>query len=144
MTALQPTIDGTASADVSRHSQITPASTSRSRGLVKDLACGVRRQRSAPSWRCSTSRLSSTRPGRHPGRDRRRYRRWRWISTSYLIAEIIVIPLSGWLAQVFSIRVYLLTNAILFLAFSAACALAQDLPHMIVLRALAGLFAAAC
>ncbi len=61
-----------------------------------------------------------------------------WISTSYLIAEIIVIPLSGWLAQVFSIRVYLLTNAILFLAFSAACALAQDLPQMIVLRAIQG------
>ena len=61
-----------------------------------------------------------------------------WISTSYLIAEIIVIPLSGWLAQVFSIRVYLLTNAILFLVFSAACALAQDLPQMIVLRAIQG------
>jgi MFS transporter, DHA2 family, multidrug resistance protein len=61
-----------------------------------------------------------------------------WISTSYLIAEIIVIPLSGWLAQVFSIRIYLLTNATLFLAFSAACALAQDLPQMIVLRALQG------
>src|SRR6202035_2525787 len=57
---------------------------------------------------------------------------------SYLIAEIIVIPLSGWLAQVFSIRVYLLTNAVLFLVFSAACALAQDLPQMIVLRALQG------
>ena len=39
-----------------------------------------------------------------------------WISTSYLIAEIVVIPLSGWLAQVFSIRIYLLTNAVLFLA----------------------------
>src|SRR5471032_2632585 len=63
-----------------------------------------------------------------------------WISTSYLIAEIIVIPLSGWLAQVFSIRVYLLTNAVLFLVFSAACALAQDLPQMIVLRALQGFF----
>src|SRR5690242_7171804 len=58
-----------------------------------------------------------------------------WISTSYLIAEIVVIPLSGWLAQVFSIRIYLLTNAVLFLVFSAACALAQDLPQMIVLRA---------
>jgi DHA2 family multidrug resistance protein len=61
-----------------------------------------------------------------------------WISTSYLIAEIIVIPLSGWLAQAFSIRVYLLTNAILFLVFSAACALAQDLSQMIVLRAIQG------
>ncbi len=61
-----------------------------------------------------------------------------WISTSYLIAEIVVIPLSGWLAQVFSIRVYLLTNAILFLLFSAACAFAQNLPQMIALRALQG------
>jgi len=61
-----------------------------------------------------------------------------WISTSYLIAEIVVIPLSGWLAQVFSIRIYLLTNAVLFLLLSAACALAQDLPQMIVLRAVQG------
>jgi DHA2 family multidrug resistance protein len=61
-----------------------------------------------------------------------------WISTSYLIAEIVVIPLSGWLAQVFSIRIYLLTNAILFLVLSVACAFAQDLPQMIVLRAIQG------
>jgi MFS transporter, DHA2 family, multidrug resistance protein len=61
-----------------------------------------------------------------------------WISTSYLIAEIVVIPLSGWLAQVFSVRIYLLTNAVLFLLFSAACALAQDLPQMIAIRAVQG------
>jgi DHA2 family multidrug resistance protein len=61
-----------------------------------------------------------------------------WISTSYLIAEIVVIPLSGWLAQVFSIRRYLLTNAVLFLVLSVACAFAQDLPQMIVLRAIQG------
>jgi len=61
-----------------------------------------------------------------------------WIATSYLIAEIVVIPLSGWLAQVFSIRIYLLTNAFLFLVFSAACAVAQDLPQMIALRAVQG------
>ncbi|WP_074823560.1 MULTISPECIES: MDR family MFS transporter [Bradyrhizobium] len=61
-----------------------------------------------------------------------------WISTSYLIAEIVVIPLSGWLAQVFSVRRYLLTNAVLFLILSVACAFAQDLPQMIVLRAIQG------
>src|SRR6202023_3398389 len=61
-----------------------------------------------------------------------------WISTSYLIAEIVVIPLSGWLAQVFSVRIYLLTNAVLFLVLSAACALAQTLPQMIALRAVQG------
>jgi MFS transporter, DHA2 family, multidrug resistance protein len=61
-----------------------------------------------------------------------------WISTAYLVAEIVVIPLSGWLAKVFSVRTYLLANAVLFLVFSAACALAQNLQQMIVLRALQG------
>jgi DHA2 family multidrug resistance protein len=61
-----------------------------------------------------------------------------WISTSYLIAEIVVIPLSGWLAQVFSVRIYLLANAVLFLGLSVACAFAQDLPQMIALRAVQG------
>lgn len=61
-----------------------------------------------------------------------------WITTAYLVAEIIVIPLSGWLARVFSIRIYLLANAALFLLFSAACAFAQNLGQMIVLRAIQG------
>ena len=61
-----------------------------------------------------------------------------WISTSYLVTEIIVIPLSGWLAGVFSMRRYLLVNTVLFLVFSVACAFAQNLGQMIVLRALQG------
>ena len=61
-----------------------------------------------------------------------------WISTAYLVAEIVVIPLSGWLARVFSVRIYLIVNAALFLAFSASCALAQNLEQMIVLRAFQG------
>ncbi len=58
-----------------------------------------------------------------------------WVSTSYLITEIIVIPLSGWLAGVFSMRLYLLVNTALFLAFSVACAYAGNLSEMIILRA---------
>jgi len=61
-----------------------------------------------------------------------------WVSTAYLIAEIVVIPLTGWLARVFSMRRYLLVNAVLFLAFSAACAFARSLGEMIVLRACQG------
>ncbi|MEZ2132910.1 MULTISPECIES: MDR family MFS transporter [unclassified Sinorhizobium] len=61
-----------------------------------------------------------------------------WISTSYLIAEIVVIPLTGWLARVFSVRTYLLVNAILFLLFSVACAFAANLQQMIILRAIQG------
>jgi DHA2 family multidrug resistance protein len=61
-----------------------------------------------------------------------------WISTAYLIAEIVVIPLTAWLSQVFSVRFYLLVNAALFLPFSPACAYAQNLEQMIVLRAIQG------
>ncbi len=61
-----------------------------------------------------------------------------WISTSYLVAEIVVIPLTGWLSQVFSTRRYLLVNAILFVFFSVLCASAWNLPSMIVFRALQG------
>ncbi|HEY4406191.1 MAG TPA: DHA2 family efflux MFS transporter permease subunit [Xanthobacteraceae bacterium] len=61
-----------------------------------------------------------------------------WISTAYLIGEIIVIPLTDYLSRVFSFRRYLIVNTILFLAFSVACAFARDLGQMIVLRALQG------
>jgi DHA2 family multidrug resistance protein len=61
-----------------------------------------------------------------------------WISTSYLVAEIIVIPLTAWLAQVFSTRLYLIGSGTLFLLFSVACAFAQNLEQMIALRALQG------
>ena len=61
-----------------------------------------------------------------------------WISTSYLIGEIIVIPLSGWLSQVFSLRRYLIGSTILFLLFSAACGLAGNFPEMVFLRACQG------
>ncbi|HKJ73614.1 MAG TPA: MDR family MFS transporter [Alphaproteobacteria bacterium] len=63
-----------------------------------------------------------------------------WIATSYLVAEIVVIPLTAWLEKVFSLRRYILTSAILFLIFSAACASAHNLGQMIVLRAFQGFF----
>ncbi|HTL56902.1 MAG TPA: DHA2 family efflux MFS transporter permease subunit [Candidatus Limnocylindrales bacterium] len=61
-----------------------------------------------------------------------------WISTSYLVAEIIVIPLTGWFVEVFSLRRYLLCNAALFLLFSVACAGSWNLHSMIVFRVLQG------
>ncbi len=61
-----------------------------------------------------------------------------WISTSYLVAEIIVIPLTGWLSDVVGPRRYLLVNSALFLVFSVACAWAWDLSSMILFRVLQG------
>jgi DHA2 family multidrug resistance protein len=61
-----------------------------------------------------------------------------WITTAYLIGEIIVIPLSDYLSRVFSLRRYLIVNTVLFLLFSALCGQASSLPEMIVLRGLQG------
>jgi DHA2 family multidrug resistance protein len=61
-----------------------------------------------------------------------------WITTSYLVAEIIVIPISGWLARVFSLRTYLLANTFAFLVLTIACAFATDLTQMIIVRAMQG------
>ncbi|HEY9675437.1 MAG TPA: DHA2 family efflux MFS transporter permease subunit [Waterburya sp.] len=61
-----------------------------------------------------------------------------WISTAYLVAEVVVIPLTGWLSQVFSIRRYLLVNTALFIFFSICCAWSVNLQMMIVFRALQG------
>src|ERR1700721_3980324 len=61
-----------------------------------------------------------------------------WISTAYLIGEILVIPLTDFLSRVFSFRRYLLVNAVLFPLFSIACAFTHDLGSMIVMRGLQG------
>jgi len=63
-----------------------------------------------------------------------------WISTSYLIGEIVVIPLTDYLSRVFSFRKIILTFASLFAAFSVACAFTHDLPSMIAMRAFQGFF----
>jgi len=61
-----------------------------------------------------------------------------WVPTSYLVAEIVVIPLTAWLAAAFSLRNYLLVNSILFVVFSICCGQAHSLSTMILFRALQG------
>src|SRR5260370_23398548 len=61
-----------------------------------------------------------------------------WVSTSYLIGEIVTIPLTAWLGRVFGTRLYLLVNVSLFLFFSGLCGTASELTQMIIYRALQG------
>jgi MFS transporter, DHA2 family, multidrug resistance protein len=63
-----------------------------------------------------------------------------WISTSYLIGEIVVIPLTDYLSRMFSFRNVILSFATLFAAFSVACAFTHDLPSMIAMRGFQGFF----
>src|ERR1700719_2796533 len=61
-----------------------------------------------------------------------------WVQTSYLIAEIIVIPLSGWLSRVMSTRWLFCVSAAGFTLTSLLCGWAWDIESMIVFRALQG------
>jgi MFS transporter, DHA2 family, multidrug resistance protein len=65
-----------------------------------------------------------------------------WVQTSYLIAEIVVIPLSGWLTRVFSTRWLFAASAAGFTVTSLLCGLAWNIESMIVFRALQGLLGA--
>jgi DHA2 family multidrug resistance protein len=61
-----------------------------------------------------------------------------WISTAYLCAEIVVIPLAAVMVRVFTIRGYMLGTTAAFLACSTLCAWAWNLDSMIVFRMLQG------
>ena len=60
------------------------------------------------------------------------------MQTSYLIAEIIVIPLSGFLARVMSTRWLFAASAAGFTAMSLLCGWAWDIQSMTAFRALQG------
>ena len=61
-----------------------------------------------------------------------------WVQTSYLIAEIVVIPLSGWLSRVISTRWLFSVSAAGFTATSLLRGWAWNIQSMIVFRGLQG------
>ena len=61
-----------------------------------------------------------------------------WVQTSYLIAEIIVIPLSGWMSRVMSTRWLFCFSAAGFTLTSLLCGAAWNIQSMILFRALQG------
>jgi DHA2 family multidrug resistance protein len=65
-----------------------------------------------------------------------------WVQTAYLIAEICVIPLSGWLTRVFSTRWLFAASALGFTASSMLCGLAWNIQSMILFRGLQGFLGA--
>ena len=61
-----------------------------------------------------------------------------WVQTSYLVAEVIMIPLSGFLSRVVSTRVIFTISAGGFTLMSFMCAHANSIEEMILWRALQG------
>jgi DHA2 family multidrug resistance protein len=57
-----------------------------------------------------------------------------WISTGYLVSEVVIIPLTAWLTRVLGLRTLLLGCAVLFTLFSIVCGFSHNLAMMIVGR----------
>ena len=61
-----------------------------------------------------------------------------WVQTAYLIAEVIMIPLSGILGRILSTRVLFAGSALGFTAASFLCSTATNIDQMMICRAIQG------
>ena len=62
-----------------------------------------------------------------------------WVSTGYIIANVIVIPMSGWLSGYFGRKRYLTGSIMLFVAASFFCGAARSLGMLVLWRVVQGL-----
>src|SRR5215510_3861696 len=62
-----------------------------------------------------------------------------WVSTGYMMANIVVIPMTGFLQRRFGFKRYFAASVLLFTVASALCGLAWNLPSLVVFRAIQGL-----
>ena len=62
-----------------------------------------------------------------------------WVSTGYIIANVIVIPMSGWLSAYFGRKRYLTGSIILFVAASFFCGAATSLGGLVFWRVVQGI-----
>src|SRR5271157_2591791 len=61
-----------------------------------------------------------------------------WVQTAYLIADVVMVPLSGTLSRLLSTRVLFVAATLGFTVASGLCATATSLSQMIVFRAIQG------
>ena len=62
-----------------------------------------------------------------------------WVSTGYMMANIVVIPMTGWFQRRFGFARYFSTSVMVFTIASALCGLAWNLPSLVVFRILQGM-----
>jgi DHA2 family multidrug resistance protein len=63
-----------------------------------------------------------------------------WVTTSYLVAESVAIPLTAWLTRLLGLRTMMVGAITLFTIASVVCGFAHNLTMMIVGRSLQGFF----
>lgn len=61
-----------------------------------------------------------------------------WVSTGYIIANVIVIPMSGWLSAYFGRKRYLTGSILLFVLASFLCGTSRSLVELVLWRVMQG------
>jgi DHA2 family multidrug resistance protein len=61
-----------------------------------------------------------------------------WVLTSYLVANAIVLPLTGWLSSLFGRKRFYMACVLIFVLSSLLCGLAPTLPLLVFFRVLQG------
>ena len=62
-----------------------------------------------------------------------------WVATSYSIAAIIVITMTGWLSTLIGRKTLYLSSFVLFMTGSILCGTAKTFPQMIIYRVIQGI-----
>src|ERR1700709_1916924 len=61
-----------------------------------------------------------------------------WVVTGYAVANVIILPMSGWLGSRFGRKNYFITSIIVFTIASLSCANTRVLTQLVVFRILQG------
>ena len=62
-----------------------------------------------------------------------------WVSTGYMMANIVVIPMTGWFQRKFGVKNYFICSVIIFTLASLLCAFSWNLTSLVVFRILQGM-----
>ena len=62
-----------------------------------------------------------------------------WVITGFLISNVVIIPMTGWLSNLIGLKRYYMLSQLLFVGASMLCGLAWSLPSLVFFRILQGI-----
>src|SRR5438094_5418101 len=67
------------------------------------------------------------------------FEHYAWVTTAYLLFSTPVVPIAGKLSDIYGRKPFLLGGVVVFIASSALCGAARDMPQLIAFRGMQGL-----
>ena len=122
-----------------RHEQRGDSHSPRSTGRRSIPGSSPRPSSCRRSWKCSTRRSPTSRCATSPADCRPRSSTANGCITSYLAANAIILPISGWISAHLGRRNYFLLSIAVFTIASGLCGMATSLEQLILFRVMQGL-----